>query len=85
MALKPPARDDNPSSSGASAPSHPPMPRSEGSDKPNPYLLAVKSFKNGQEFSATPSGYEKRRATETVDNDGQIGPAMTVKFTPSRN
>src|ERR1700728_974634 len=77
IALKPPASDANSSSSGAPAP-HLPSPGSEGADRSKPYLLAVKSFKDAQDFSAKPSAYEKRRATETVDH-GQIGQAMTVR------
>ena len=81
-ALKPPSGDDSPSPSGPSAQSYSQTP---AHDLLNPYLLAVNTFKNGQEFSAQPSAYERRKATETVDEDGQIGPTMTVKFTTSRN
>lgn len=85
MALKPLASHDNSSPAGASAPSHLPTPACESSDKSKSYLLAVNSFKDGQDFSAKPSAYEKRRATEAVDDDGQIGPAMTVKSTTPKN
>jgi hypothetical protein len=75
--LKPPASDENPFPGKASAASsRQPTPAPEL----DPYLLAVKSFKDGQDFSAKPSAYDMRRATETVDEDGHIGPAMTVKL-----
>jgi hypothetical protein len=85
QALKPPSSDDNPSPSGRFAQSRQSTPAHNGSDKSTPYLLAVNTFKNGQEFSAEPFAYEMRRATGIVDDDGQFGPGMTVKFITSRN
>jgi hypothetical protein len=77
MALKPPASDDKQSSQGSS-PNRIPSPFRYISEKSRRYLLAVNAFRHGQDFSAKPSAYEKRRATETVDQDGQVGSAMTV-------
>jgi len=80
-AFKPPASNDSPSPDGSSVQPHLPTPARDGSDKSKPYLLAVNTFKGGQDYSAKPSAYEKRRATETMDDDEQIGPAITVRFT----
>jgi hypothetical protein len=78
--LKPAFGGGNPPPGGASAQFHLSKPARHNSEGSNTHLLAVNTFKNGQDYSARPSAYEKRRAIETVDDDGRIGPAMTVRF-----
>jgi hypothetical protein len=77
---KPASGGGNPPSGGASAQFHLPKQARRNSEGSNPYLLAVNTFKTSQDYSAKPSANEKRRAIETVVDDGRIGPAMTVRF-----
>jgi hypothetical protein len=77
---KPASGGGNPPPGGASAQFHLPKHARRNSEGSDPYLLAVNAFKTGQDYSAKPSAYEKRRAIETVVDDGRIGPAMTVRF-----
>lgn len=77
-ALKPPTSDDKRSLLGVLTPSRIPTPSRFLSEKSKRYLLAISAFKHGWDFSTKPSAYEQRKATETVDKEGQIGLAMTV-------
>jgi hypothetical protein len=74
------SHDGDASIGEASTQSHLPQTARDGSEKSKPYLLVKKPFKGDQDYFAKPSAYEKRRATESVDDEGQIGPAMTVRF-----
>lgn len=76
--LKPPVVDEKQSTQGFSIPQRLQSPFRHLSEKSRRYALAVSAFKHGQDFSARPSAYEKRRVTETIDQ-GQIGPAMAVR------
>jgi len=78
--LEPASGGGSPPPGGASAQFHLPKHARRNSEGSNPYLLAVNTFKTGQDYSAKPSAYGKRMATETVVDDGRIGPAMAVRF-----
>jgi hypothetical protein len=73
------ANDSSSHDEGGSAQLDSPTGARDENDKSGSYRRAVDAFKHGHDYSANPSAYAKRRATETVDDDGQIGPRMTVR------
>lgn len=73
-ALEPPSGGGDLSAGGASAQPHLLKPAHDGFRRLKAYLLAVKTFRGGQSYSAKPSAYE------TENDDGEVGPAITVLF-----